>query len=232
MHGSIVPRGAAPAAPSIAAPTGLWASARWELAARQPQRTSRRTKALARVVTGRCGRPRPGVSPTPIEDDCRVGEAVSQPGAAFRRRLISYNPASQVELDPEPVRQRDKWTPGQLATFLAHASADRLGAPFRLFAFTGIRRGECCGLRWSDVDLDAGTMTISQQLTQSGEDRVFGEPKTKFGARAIALDKNTVAALRSHRAAQAAERLAFGPAYNPRGLSSARRTAPPSHRIE
>jgi integrase len=134
--------------------------------------------------------------------------------SAYRRRLIPYNPAGQVELDGEPVRERDVWTPTQLAQFLAHASGDRLGAALRLIAFTGIRRGECCGLRWSDVDLDAGTATIRQQLTQSGRAREFGEPKTRRGARVLALDSGTIAALRTHRAAQATERLAWGPTYN------------------
>jgi integrase len=134
--------------------------------------------------------------------------------SAYRRRLIPYNPAGQVELDAEPVRERDIWTPSQLSTFLQHATGDRLGAALHLIAFTGIRRGECCGLRWSDVDLDGGTVTIRQQLTQSGRARDFGEPKTRRGARVLAIDKATVTALRTHRAAQAVERLSWGPGYN------------------
>jgi integrase len=146
---------------------------------------------------------------------------------AYRRRLIPYNPAGQVELDAEPVRERDVWTPSQLATFLAHASGDRLGAALHLIAFTGIRRGECCGLRWSDVDLDAGTVTIRQQLTQSGRAREFGEPKTRRGARVLSLDSGTVGALRTHKAAQAAERLARGPTYNAHDLVFCREDGSP-----
>jgi len=134
--------------------------------------------------------------------------------SAYRRRLISYNPAGQVELDSEPTREREVWTPSELATFLAHSGSDRLGAAFRLIAFTGLRRGELCGLRWRDLDLDAKTATICQQLVESGGALIFGEPKTKKGARVISLDTDTVTSLRSHKAAQAAERLAWGPAYN------------------
>lgn len=61
--------------------------------------------------------------------------------------------------------------------------------------------------------MEGGTLTIRQQLTQSGQDREFGEPKTKRGARRISLDKATVSTLRTHRVAQSAERLSWGPAY-------------------
>ncbi len=103
--------------------------------------------------------------------------------SAVRRRLLPYSPASQVELEAEPVREREVWTPAELDVFLTGVAQDRLGAAYHLLAMTGMRRGECCGLRWSDVDLDGGTLTIRQQLTQSGQAREFAEPKTKRGAR-------------------------------------------------
>jgi integrase len=53
---------------------------------------------------------------------------------------------------------------------------------------------------------------------QSGKDLVFGEPKTKKGACTIPLDPATITSLRSHKAAQPAERLAWGPAYNAHDL--------------
>jgi integrase len=134
--------------------------------------------------------------------------------SAYKRRLISYNPAGQVELEAGPLQERGVWTATQLATFLAHADQHRLGPAYRVLAFTGLRRGELCGLRWSDLDLEAVTATIRQQLVQSGKDLIFGEPKSKRGARTIALDPDTVTYLRSHRASQAAERLAWGAAYN------------------
>ncbi len=139
-------------------------------------------------------------------------------GSAYKRRLIAFNPATHVELDPEPTRQRDIWTPTQLAAFLRHADGHRLGVAFRLLAFTGLRRGELCGLRWSDLDLDVGTATIRHQLVQSGSDVYFSEPKTKRGARTIPLDLDTVSFLRSHKVAQAAERLAWGPTYKAQDL--------------
>lgn len=66
---------------------------------------------------------------------------------AVRRRILPYSPAGQVELDAEPVRERAVWTPADLDSFLTAAARDRLGAAYHLLAMTGMRRGECCGLR-------------------------------------------------------------------------------------
>jgi len=58
--------------------------------------------------------------------------------------------------------------------------------------------GEVCGLRWSDVDLDAATMTISRNVVE-GADGVVGKDTKTHSARRIALDPDTVAVLQSQR---------------------------------
>ncbi len=101
-----------------------------------------------------------------------------------------------------------------------NADTDRLYALYHLIAFRGLRRGEAVGLPWSEVDLDpeAGSVTISRQIVQLGWATEQGEPKTASGARTIALDAQTVAVLRAHRARQAAERLQAGTAWLNTGL--------------
>jgi integrase len=138
--------------------------------------------------------------------------------------LLSGQSPTLAEIDQSPTP-----TPSQLAIFLAHSGSDRLGAAFRLIAFTGLRRGELCGLRWCDIDLDAKTATIRQQLVESGGALIFGEPKTKKGARVISLDADTITSLRSHKAAQAAERLAWGATYNGLDLVFCREDGSPVH---
>jgi hypothetical protein len=56
--------------------------------------------------------------------------------------------------------------------------------------------GEAAGLRWSDLDLDAGTLIVTGQLQQPGGRLVAGPPKSDAGQRVIALDATTIAALR------------------------------------
>ena len=146
---------------------------------------------------------------------------------AYRRRLITHNPAGQVELETAPRSIRAVWTPAQLAAFLKHSASDRLGAAYHLIASTGLRRGELCGLRWQDVDLDGAALAIRQQHVEVGRSIVVGAPKTRAGVRSVALDAGTVTVLKSHKAAQAAERLAWGAGYADGGLVFAREDGTP-----
>ncbi|MFC5168982.1 site-specific integrase, partial [Nonomuraea angiospora] len=56
--------------------------------------------------------------------------------------------------------------PAQTRLFLEEAQRHRLFALYRLIALRGLRRGEACGLRWKEVNLDAHTITINWQLVQ------------------------------------------------------------------
>jgi len=61
--------------------------------------------------------------------------------------------------------RRTTWTAEQLGRFLDFIADDRYLAPWLFLATTGCRRGECLGLRWSDLDLDRTTAVISRQVT-------------------------------------------------------------------
>jgi integrase len=99
--------------------------------------------------------------------------------------------------------------PAQTAAFLNSIRGHRLYAGYHLIALRGLRRGEACGLRWCDIDLDAATAVIAWQLQQHGGHVTLCPPKTARSERVLALDHTTVAALRAHRAGQQAEQ---GPA--------------------
>ncbi len=105
-----------------------------------------------------------------------------------------------------------------MQTFLSLVGGERLGPLWRFVAVTGCRRGEALGLRWRDVDLEAGTAAIVNQRAIAGGTVVEGPPKTKAGARTVALDADTVRALRSWRKVQAAEQLAMGAGWPDTGL--------------
>ena len=91
------------------------------------------------------------------------------------------------------------WTADQLAEFLGSVNDDPLFALWWLAGLRGLRRGELCGLRWSDIDLDRGVLTIERNRTTIGYQVVEGAPKTSAGRRAVALDKRSVDILRIHR---------------------------------
>src|SRR3712207_4075181 len=70
------------------------------------------------------------------------------------------------------------WTPEQLRAFLTHARTDRLYAAWLLAATTGMRRGELAGLRWVDVDLDAGRASPRRPRVVVNYAVEVSEPKT------------------------------------------------------
>jgi len=143
-------------------------------------------------------------------------------GDAVRRGHIVANPVSAVD----PPRKDDSiervaWTRDEVRTFLEVASGDRLGAICRLTLGSGLRRGELLGLTWDDID--AGSVTVARQVlvrprSVGASRRVYLRNTTKgHRARRVRIDPETEAALRRWKAAQAEERLAFGPAYKADG---------------
>ena len=66
-----------------------------------------------------------------------------------------------------------------------------------------MRAGEILGLRWRDVDLEAGTVTVGNSLQVVGGQLLMREPKTAAGRRRIPLTRQTIQALRERSAAQA-----------------------------
>lgn len=111
------------------------------------------------------------------------------------------------------------WKPEELRAFLAQVVGDEHFALFRVAAMTGMRRGEVCGLRWSDIDLETGVLEVRQQLITVDHALVFSEhPKTDHGRRRLELDPETVGALRAHRLRQLERRMAIGSGYSDSGL--------------
>jgi integrase len=112
------------------------------------------------------------------------------------RRLERSRPAdanrAQLEAAAQPPSPVRCWTATQLGTFLDAAAADPLYALFHLIAHRGLRRGEACGVGWTDTDLDAGQLTVRRQLVQLGWEVYEDDPKSDAGGRTIALDAGTV----------------------------------------
>lgn len=146
---------------------------------------------------------------------------------AVKWNRIARSPADAA--DPPSLRATQgramkTWSADELQAFLEYVRDDRLAACWRFLAMTGCRRGEALGLRWRDLNLDAGRAMIMRAVVGA---RAVSEPKSERGRRTIALDAGTVAALRAHRRAQAEERLAFGNAYEDSDLVFCREDGSP-----
>jgi integrase len=126
-------------------------------------------------------------------------------GVAERRGRVARNAAALVE----PPRKTDSKLDDALdasdaAKVLKTAKGDRLEALAVLVLAVGLRQGEALRLRWEDVNLKAGTVTVT-------------EAKTDAGRRTVALPAFVVAALKAHQRRQKTERLA-APYWEDHGL--------------
>src|ERR687897_993167 len=127
-------------------------------------------------------------------------------------RLIARNPAASAR--PPKIRQ-EEITPldiEQTRVLLEAAKGDRFECLYVLSLTCGLRMGESLGLRWADIDLDAGTLRVNRQLQRMRRDGdrsgtlVFSESKN-VSRRTVDLPQRAVEALRSHRKRQLEERV-------------------------
>ena len=138
--------------------------------------------------------------------------------SAVKDELISANPAIgayKPALSDGPVKV---WEPDDVRTFLMRCSRHRLGALFEIAVLTGLRRGELCGLRWSDVDLAAGKITVRRsRVSVRGRVLEQATTKTRAGLRTVPLSDAAVGALLSWQLRQAAEAEAASAAWRTEG---------------
>jgi integrase len=122
--------------------------------------------------------------------------------SAVRARLIPTNPCDHLELPrPRPIRSIGVTIDrNQLFRDLLPAVPPEHRALVATAAMTGLRWGECVGLSWRRVDLNAGELTVSQTLVEvNGQFQIKPYPKSRAGARTIPLPTMLASLLREHR---------------------------------
>jgi integrase len=123
--------------------------------------------------------------------------------------LLRRNPAAGAMKEPNGEREMLTWTREELTAFLDAVTSERDFALWWVAAYTGMRRGELLGLRWSDVKWALSSISVQQQLGLDVDDdgeRDLVAVKTRNGRRAIGVFEDTMQVLREHRAAQEFER--------------------------
>ena len=142
---------------------------------------------------------------------------------AHQHGLVVVNVASSVK-PPKPRRDPDKVHPLTLErarAIFTTATNDRLFATWGILLLMGLRKGELLALRWSDIDMNTGTMSISRTLSRvkgKGRGLVFGPTKTEQSTRATFVPPVCLTALQRHFVQQETERLAAGSAWTGTGL--------------
>ncbi|MUM35979.1 tyrosine-type recombinase/integrase, partial [Mycobacterium sp. CBMA361] len=154
----------------------------------------------------------PGLAPKTVRNiHTMIHRALAD---AVAWKYISDNPASNIKPPKKPRSRRPVWNAQQIQTFLKSIQDDRFAALFLLELTTGVRRGQICGLKWADVDLNAALITVhDNRVVVAGRavDKAGG--KTVNADQTIAIDRATVAALRQWRIHQDGERTFFGRDY-------------------
>lgn len=118
---------------------------------------------------------------------------------AVQENLIRTNPAAGCKLPPRRGREMQVLSPGELRRFLLQAKADGSFELFLLDLCTGLRRGELMALQWSDLDLDAGTLTVSKQVYAVNGKMQLNVPKTRASVRKLVLPPAVVEVFREYQ---------------------------------
>lgn len=123
---------------------------------------------------------------------------------AIKSGIIQSNPADHVDLPPERDFQPATLSVKDIVTLLDKLKAceHEIYLPVLLSVMHGLRRGEALGLRWSDVDLDGGTMHICNNYTVAGNEIIHKSVKTRDSAATVPLVGFVAAELKRIRAQQ------------------------------
>jgi integrase len=149
---------------------------------------------------------------------------------AVNDELLQRNVAQKVKAPEVVSAALDVYTPEEARILLEAAKSHRLEALFTVAAGLALRKGECLGLQWSDIDFARGLVTIRHSLqrikrvrrgdvVREGEaktERLLGQPKGKK-IHSLRLPGVVLEALERHRRTQQEERLLAGTCWRGKG---------------
>jgi integrase len=124
-----------------------------------------------------------------------------------KQQILARNVTDAIDASKFSYKEKQVWTADKSRRLLIAAADHEWGPLFLVLLTTGMRRGECLGLRWRDLDWQAGKERIAQQVTAVKGQIVIGEPKTPKARRSVTLAPSCLAALKEHRTGQLEARL-------------------------
>jgi integrase len=136
---------------------------------------------------------------------------------AIRDGLLATNPTAKVKRPAVAPTEARYLSTGDVRRLLSHLDGLRYRPAVLVLAATGMRRGEVAGLRWSDIDLTKGELTVAGIVVRVAGALAWTAPKTDRSRRRIPLTAGLVAELKAHRKKQIAERLHAGDQWTDTG---------------
>ena len=176
------------------------------------------------------------IGPTDIKalESDWLSQGMSKQGVAYSHRILSAclkygvrmevifrNPAEVVE--PPKIERKEIHPPSPSTVKEILEKSESLREPLFpalwLIAYTGLRRGECLGLEWNNIDLNGQKISVVQSLVRSAQKGlILQPPKTRLSRRVIDIDSDTVEVLNRHRLGQGESKLMLGTSYVDRDL--------------
>ncbi len=130
---------------------------------------------------------------------------------AVKWGVIARNPCDGATAPRAERAEMKVLTPEQVNAFLAATTDHPMHALYVLAITTGMRAGELLGLKWGDIDFEAGQLNVRRALQKQNEHGlVFVTPKSARSRRTIVLSQRAVEALRAHHDRQAFLRKQLG----------------------
>lgn len=111
---------------------------------------------------------------------------------AVRSRVLDWSPMDALDRPSHRSKEGRALTPEQVASL----EDIPLGVALGLYA--GLRRGECCGLRWEDIDLPGGLIHVVRQRIRAGGELIITDPKSAAGKRDVPIAPELYTLLRKH----------------------------------
>ncbi|MEO8625616.1 MAG: site-specific integrase [Candidatus Limnocylindrales bacterium] len=134
---------------------------------------------------------------------------------AVREGLVIRNVAADAHPPAVEDREINYLSAPQVRTLLDATAEHEYGPVYAVLVSTGLRLGEALGLRWADIDLERGTLTVrhSLALDATGKAYELAAPKTKKSRRTLPLPTTARAALMRQRGRQDQQQAAAGAAW-------------------
>ena len=171
-----------------------------------------------------------GVKPVTVRATLTAFGAVVQSytdQGVLPRNVIALVERPRDVYDDSDSRTVVAWSPAEVETFRVSVAGHRLYALW-LVSMYGLRRSEVLGLRWSDVDLDTGTLRVRRGRVAVGSEVVEGRTKApKRSDRMLPMPDELTEALRTFKTARKREALAVGVPWDDRGLVAVREDGDP-----
>jgi integrase len=132
---------------------------------------------------------------------------------AKRMGFVARNVVEDVEPPKIVRREMTALDEAQTVRLLDRFRGTKLEYPVTLAVYSGLRRGEVCGLRWKDVDFDNDRIAVRQSVEETKAGVGFKRPKTASGIRTIGLPREIMDLLSKHRNQQAVLKTSLGSAW-------------------